>query len=592
MSTTAPQDTIAPATPAAPRRLRLWPGVVILALMWAGTLVPQYLDINPFYQFQAKFLAPMIGLVLVLLWWLFASRLRWTDRLLVPAAFAGAAVGAYLCLHPTFKMALTLYGLPAAVTAWVGWLVVAQPLNWPAQRAGLLGVFILVWGGCALLRMDGVDGGFGAEMSWRWTPTAEQKFLAQQPAKSAAAPAAAVVALAPGDWPGFRGPQRDARLTGVRVATDWSQHPPQLLWKHRVGPGWSSFAVVGDRVYTQEQRGANEVVVCYRAADGRELWEHRDAVRFSEDIAGPGPRATPTFHDGKLYTFGAKGLLNCLDPATGQAIWSKDVAADSGAKVPMWGFAASPLVAARIVTVYTGGPDGKAVLGYKADTGELAWTAAAGPNSYSSTHLAKFDGVEQVLIVTDAGLTSFDPASGQVLWTHDWPTENQVVRVTQPTVLDGDDVLIGTPFGIGTRRIHVSHKGGAWSTDEVWTTKAIKPYFNDLVVSKDHLYGFDGQFFVCVGLADGKLAWKARGYGAGQVLLLADQGVLLIASEKGEVALVKASPERHEELGKFPAIEGKTWNHPVLAHGKLYVRNGEEAACYQLAEEGEKVAGR
>jgi outer membrane protein assembly factor BamB len=123
----------------------------------------------------------------------------------------------------------------------------------------------------------------------------------------------------------------------------------------------------------------------------------------------------------------------------------------------------------------------------------------------------------------------------------------------------------------------------------VWESKAIKPYYNDLVVYKEHIYGFDGSFFTCVNLKDGKSKWKTRGYGNGQVLLLAEQGLLLILSEKGEVALVQAIPEQQKELARFPAIEGKTWNHPVVAHGKLYVRNGEEAACYQLPEEGATV---
>jgi outer membrane protein assembly factor BamB len=349
------------------------------------------------------------------------------------------------------------------------------------------------------------------------------------------------------------------------------------------------------------------VVVCYRADTGDEVWVHADQTRFTEIVAGPGPRATPTFHEGKLYALGANGKFNCLDPATGRVIWSKDIVADSDAKVPMWGFASSPLVSAGVVTVYAGGPKGKAVLGYKADTGDLAWKAGGykldtpeavekkkdkGPLSYCSTHLAKFDGVEQVVIATDAGLAAFDPATGHALWTHDWQTENDIARIVQPALLDGGDVLMGAGLGVGTRRLHVGREGDGWSVKEVWTTQKIKPYFNDLVTYQGHLYGFDDTFFVCVNLADGKLKWKSRGYGAGQVLLLADQGLLLILSEKGEVALVSASPEKHQELGKFQAIEGKTWNHPVLAHGRLYVRNGEEAACYQLAEEGEKVAGR
>jgi len=159
-----------------------------------------------------------------------------------------------------------------------------------------------------------------------------------------------------------------------------------------------------------------------------------------------------------------------------------------------------------------------------------------------------------------------------------------MARVVQPTVLGDGDVLIGSGFQFGTRRVHVRHQSNSWNTEEVWTSRAISPYFNDLVVHRGHLYGFDGSFFTCVNLADGKRAWRARGYGNGQVLLLADQDLLLVLSEKGEVALVDASPEGHKERCRFQALEGKTWNHPVVAHGKLFVRNDEEARCYELAE--------
>jgi outer membrane protein assembly factor BamB len=166
-----------------------------------------------------------------------------------------------------------------------------------------------------------------------------------------------------------------------------------------------------------------------------------------------------------------------------------------------------------------------------------------------------------------------------------------MARVVQPALVGETDVLIGTGFGNGTQRVRISHQGNDWTTQEVWKTRAISPYFNDLVVYRDHLYGFDNSFFTCVGLEDGKKKWRERGYGNGQVLLLADQGLLLILSEQGEVALIEASPDGHKERGRFQAIEGKTWNHPVVAHGKLFVRNGVEAACYELLVE-QKLASR
>jgi outer membrane protein assembly factor BamB len=304
-------------------------------------------------------------------------------------------------------------------------------------------------------------------------------------------------------------------------------------------------------------------------------------VRFTEIVSGPGPRATPTFHEGKLYALGATGRLNCLDPLTGNVVWSQDIMADSGAKAPTWGFSASPLVAHGIVTVFAGGPQ-KSVLGYDAASGKLAWSAGDDKLSYCSLHPTQLAGVEQVVIATGAGLTAYDPARGQILWQHGWSAGEDMARVIQPTVLSDSDLLIGTGMGMGTRRLHLERKDNTWKAEEVWTSKAINPYFNDVVVHQGHLYGFDGSFLTCVNLDQGKRTWKARGYGNGQILLLADQDLLLVLSEQGEAALVEANPQAHKELARFQAIEGKTWNHPVLARGKLFVRNGEEAACYEL----------
>ena len=607
MSDTTPQVQASPARPEpapvasvgiessatkAPR-LRLWPAVLIVVIQWLVITVPAW--VMPGTQLQISLMVDgaVAGGVAIALWWLFASRVRWTDRVLVLLFFAVSALAAYPLYHSTFifrNYGPIVRGVPLATTLWVLWLLVTPTIRWSARRLGILAAIVLAWCYCGLLRIDGVDGSFEPAVSWRFRPTAEERFLAELGAGKTLAPLPpgaqklGALHLQAGDWPGFRGTNRDSRLTGVRLSPDWKRNPPRELWRHHIGPGWSSFAVVGDCLYTQEQRGEDEAVVCYQAATGQELWEHSDRVRFFETIGGAGPRATPTFQDGFLYTLGARGTLNCLEATTGRALWTRDIVADSGrAKLPEWGYSSSPLVVQGIVTVFAGGPDGKSVLGYHASSGLLAWAAGGGKESYSSLHLARTGGVEQVVISANDGLTAFDPASGKIIWRHDWPQSHSAC-VAQPALIGDSDVVFGNNFE-GTRRIHVTHSGDKWADQQVWESKAIKPYYNDLVVYKEHIYGFDGSFFTCVSLKDGKSKWKARGYGNGQVLLLADQGLLLVLSEKGEVALLEATPEQRRELVRFPAIQGKTWNHPVVAHGKLYVRNGEEVACYQLPEE-------
>lgn len=578
-------------------RLRLWPGVAMLAIQWLVLLGTELFMPVGFVKFMVTFIAPMAATVLVIGWWLFASRLSWKDRMMVLAAFAVAAlVTARVCKDTFPGTALLMYALPVVMTVWVGWLLVTYKASWPMRRLGLMGALVVAWTFFMLVRFDGIYGGMKPHFSWRLAPTAEERLLTELKEKPAevqvpasAETAATKLVLAAGDWPAFRGANRDGRLTGVSIETDWSRSAPKELWRHRIGPGWSSFAVVGHHLFTQEQRGEDELTVCYHADTGAEIWKHADAIRFADVVAGPGPRATPTFDAGMIYAFGATGKLNCLDAATGKLVWSRDVVKDTGAKLPQWGLSSSPLVAEGIVSVFVGGPDGKSTAAYKIDAGEPAWTAGEGDLSYCSPQLAHIDGAAQILVSTNAGLSAFEPESGKVLWHHSWP-QKDLARIVQPAVVDGTDLLLGTGMGIGTRRLHVAHHEEQWTASEVWTSRAIKPYFNDMVLYDGHAYGFDTSVFMCIDLAKGQAGWKTRGYDDGQVLLLADQGLLLILSEQGEVALVEANPKVHEELAKFKALEGKTWNHPVVAHGKLFVRNAEEVACFQLTEKVAEVA--
>jgi outer membrane protein assembly factor BamB len=595
-----------PAATGEPRP-RLWPAVVIVLLQAAAILGPGPLGLSPMVQFMGKYFGLMVGAAAVAVWWLAASRLRWRDRFLVLGFFIAAGAAAALLCDESFRSGpLVLYALPVATSAWVVWLLLTAWLSWPARRLGLMAVGLLVAAGTCCVRFDGVDGSFSGDFAWRWSLTAEQRFLAEH--KPASGAQDEVIALQPGDWPGFRGAKRDGRLEGVRIRTDWAR-PPRLLWRHRVGPGWSSFAVVGHRLYTQEQRDKVESVVCYDADTGKELWAHDDEVRFKETVSGAGPRATPTFHEGNVYALGAKGRLNCLNAATGRVVWDRDVARDSGivwdrnaskedkTAPPMWGFSSSPLVWHGLVTVFAGGPDGRSVVAYDAAKGgEPVWMQGEGQFGYGSPHPATLGGTEQILIATDVGMMALEPTKGYVLWRHDWPT-NKMPRCVQPAVVGDAGVLLGTGIDKGERYLQAVGSGDSWTEPAVrWESNALKAYYNDRVVHKGHVYGFDGNMFTCLSLDDGKARWRGGRYGSGQVLLLADQDLLLIVTEKtGEVVLVAADPARHRELGRFRWIEEnekeeKTWNHPVVAHGKLFVRNGEEAACFELPPESDGAA--
>jgi outer membrane protein assembly factor BamB len=366
-------------------------------------------------------------------------------------------------------------------------------------------------------------------------------------------------------------------IRGVRINTDWKASPPVEMWRRPIGPGWSSFAVTGDRFYTQEQRGDDEIVSCYNLATGAPIWRHKDPVRFWESNAGAGPRGTPTIHNGRIYAFGATGLLNALDAATGARFWSQDVKAAAGVETPTWGFSSSPLVVDDVVIVAASGR----MVGYDAGTGRRLWVGPPRGFSYSSPHKVTIDGVVHVVMLGGAGATSLAPADGTVLWQHDWEGGS----IVQPAITAEGDILInsiGMTGGQGMRRLAVSRGAGGWTVEERWTSNGLKPYFNDFVIHKGHAYGFDGSILASIDLADGKRKWKGGRYGEGQLVLLADQDLLLVLAEEGDLALVNATPDQFKEVARFTAIEGKTWNHPVVVGNLLLVRNGEEMAAFRL----------
>jgi outer membrane protein assembly factor BamB len=225
---------------------------------------------------------------------------------------------------------------------------------------------------------------------------------------------------------------------------------------------------------------------------------------------------------------------------------------------------------------------------YDLATGDPRWVGPAGGMGYSSPHRMTTNGVEQILLLNGGGATSVAPADGRLLWEHRWPGGSG--NIVQPAFTAEGDVLIGAidngASGVGTQRIAVANGPGGWTVEERWTSTALKPSFNDFVVHKGHAFGFDGSILACIDLADGTRKWKGGRYGHGQLMLLPDQDLLLVLSEEGELALVAAAPDQFTELARFPAIEGKTWNHPVLVGDVLLVRNDHEMAAFRLSLAG------
>jgi outer membrane protein assembly factor BamB len=521
---------------------------------------------------------------------------------------------------------LLLYSIPALSLALVGSVAISRGRSSGVRRGSMIAAIVIACAAMTLIRTNGVTGDSDSDIRWRWTQSPEERLLATAAAPATApvpAPTPPVAAAgtpaspetkppdargvepprevadatprttsesparpAGGDsvaaWPGFRGAGRDGIVRGTKIETDWSRTPPVQLWRRPVGPGWSSFAVGADLIYTQEQRGEEELVSAYRLSTGEPVWSHRDAARFWESNAGAGPRGTPTLSRDRIYTVGGTGIVNALNARDGSVIWSRNVASDTGRAVPDWGIASSPLVVGDAVIVAAAG----SLAAYDAATGNPRWFGPKDGGGYSSPQLSIIDGVSQIVLLNGAGAISVAPSDGALLWRYNWPSDG----IVQPASIAGGGLLIGSGSGLagntGMLRVAVGHDTGSWRVEERWTSTGLKPYFNDFVVHAGHAFGFDGSILACIDLQDGARKWKGGRYGHGQLLAFADQGILLVLSEDGELALVSATPDKFTELARVPALDGKTWNHPVLAGDVLLVRNGEEMAAFRLSLAG------
>ena len=617
-----------------PRKpLRLWPGVALAILVViARYVLPEVAPDAEVFEMPLPiigFMVGVIGALGILLWWLFFSRAAWSERIGAVVLVIVAEYALRPIVHVSIRTGnmgymLVFYSVPVLCVAIVVWAVATRRLSDPMRRAALVVAILLASAPFVMIRTAGV-GGTGAELHWRWTPTPEERLLAQTadepkapppalaqnpvappPAKPVDMPAEPVQAPPPpkreattpeaakpepsgppaaerrAEWPGFRGPNRDSVVRNVRIDTDWSASPPLEMWRRPIGPGWSSFAVSGDLLYTQEQRGEDEIVACYKVSTGEPVWRHRDPVRFWESNGGAGPRGTPTLSDGRVYAFGATGILNALDAGSGKLLWSRNAATDTGVTIPEWAFASSPLVIDDNVVIAVSGQ----LAAYDARTGHQRWAGPKGGAGYSSPHLVTIDGVPQILLLRGSRTISVAPADGKLLWEHVW---DPGVGIVQPAVLGDGELLITVGDmmgGVGIRRVAVSKGPAGWNVEERWTSRGLKPYFNDFVVHKGHAYGFDGSILACIDLADGTRKWKGGRYGQGQLVLLAEQDLLLLISEEGELALVSATADQFREVARAAALDGKTWNHPVLVRDVLLVRNGEEMAAFRMTPTG------
>ena len=381
-------------------------------------------------------------------------------------------------------------------------------------------------------------------------------------------------------WTDFRGPFRDGQYTETVIRTAWPATGLEPLWRQPVGGGYASFVITDGRAFTIEQRRNEEVVAAYDIDTGTELWTYSWPAHFRESMGGPGPRATPTWHDGRLYALGATGRLVCLEAATGSVLWERNILDDAGARNLPWAMSGAPLVVDDLVVVQPGGTRDWSIAAYDRLTGDVVWHALDDVQSYTSPMLATLGGVRQIVVVTAERAAGLLPSDGTLLWEYPW-TVRVVPNIAQPLVISDTRIFLSAGYGKGAALVELTPDGDRFAAATVWETNRMKNKFSSSVLINGYIYGLDESILACIDAATGELMWKAGRYGHGQLLAAGDH--LVVLTERGDLVLVRATPDGHEEVAGFPAIEGKTWNVPAMADGRILVRNARQMAAFDLS---------
>jgi outer membrane protein assembly factor BamB len=389
----------------------------------------------------------------------------------------------------------------------------------------------------------------------------------------------------PGDWPQWRGPRRDGVSLETGLNFSWPDDGPRQLWEAPAGEGYSCLAVAAGRAYTILQEGENEAIMCWNAETGKEEWRFPYPAHFS-NMWGSGPRSTPMIDGDRVYTVGATGLFHCLNAATGKKLWDHDLLKEFGATNLGWGVSFSPLIEGNLVLTIPGGRDGKSIVAFDKISGSVAWHSGDEPPSYSSPIAVTAAGQRQVIFFAGSGLLGIDPADGKQLWHYPWKNGTDVNAAT-PIVFRaqiGDNVndyaFASCGYGTGCCLVKLTPTGDGILPQRVYESTRMRNHFSTCVRLGEQLYGFDDEFLVCMDLLTGTVRWKQRGFKKGS-LTVAD-GRLIILGEYGRLAVAEATPEAYREINSFQFSDQKCWTVPVVANGRLYLRDEQRIVCYDL----------
>jgi len=381
------------------------------------------------------------------------------------------------------------------------------------------------------------------------------------------------------DWPQWRGPHRDGVSSDTGLLESWPAGGPRLVWKTQgLGEGYSSFAVVGDRLYTQGQQGNQEFVLAFDTNTGKQLWKIPNGRAYHES-RGNGPRGTPTTDGARLYALAADGTLVCLDAASGQRIWGVNLIDKFGGRVPTWGISESPLIDGDRVIVTPGGP-GASVVALEKLKGDLLWKSQSDPAGYSSPIAFDAGGSRKVVVFTAHGAIALDMKNGDFQWRYD-KVANRTANIATPIVHDGY-VFLSSDYGTGCALLKLTPGAKSVNASEVYFNRDMRNHYTTSVLVDGYLYGFSSGILTGMKFLTGEVAWRDRSVGKGNVTFA--EGNLYAYGEDGAVGLIEATPQAYKEKSRFEIRKGSypTWTPPVIANGKLYLRDQDNLYCYNI----------
>lgn len=393
-----------------------------------------------------------------------------------------------------------------------------------------------------------------------------------------AALASAGVASA-ANWPQWRGPGRDGLSPETGLADSWPDGGPPLLWKtEALGEGYSSFAIVGGKLYTQGQEGGRQHLIALDAASGEELWKTPHGDTYGNN-RGNGPRGAPTFSDGRLYALGGDGNLVCAEAETGRIAWQSNLLDEYGGGNINWGLSESPLIDGDLLVVNAGGRGASVVALSKLD-GSLVWKTADDEAGYSSAVVSQGGGVRQYVLLTGEAGIGVRASDGRLLWRYE-KVSNSTANIATP-IVRGDHVFLSSDYGTGCALLQLRSANGGVEAREIYFNRDMRNHYSSCVLLGDHLYGYSSRILTCMEFLTGEVAWQDRSVGKGQ-LVHAD-GKLYLLSEDGVVGMAEANPAAYHELSRFEIGRGNypTWTLPAISDGKLYLRDQELVYCYDI----------